>query len=176
MSREKVGAVLVIGGGISGMQSALDLADSGFKVYVLDKSPSIGGAMSQLDKTFPTNDCSMCIMAPKLVETGRHQNIELITNANLEKVEGEAGNFRVLITKRPRYVDESRCTGCGICTQRCPIEIPDEYNKGLKKRKAIHVKLTITREGFVGVLYKIISTLFLLSVMRIFGLRKEFKM
>jgi heterodisulfide reductase subunit A len=140
MSREKIGAVLVVGGGISGMQSALDLADSGFKVYVLDKSPSIGGAMSQLDKTFPTNDCSMCIMAPKLVETGRHQNIELITNANLEKVKGEVGNFSVLITKRPRYVDESRCTGCGICTQRCPIEIPDEYNKGLKKRKAIHVK------------------------------------
>jgi heterodisulfide reductase subunit A len=140
MSREKVGAVLVVGGGISGMQSALDLADSGFKVYVLDKSPSIGGAMSLLDKTFPTNDCSMCIMAPKLVETGRHQNIELITNANLEKVEGEAGNFSVFITKRPRYVDESRCTGCGICTHRCPIEIPDEYNKGLKKRKAIHVK------------------------------------
>jgi heterodisulfide reductase subunit A len=140
MSLEKVGSVLVIGGGISGMQSALDLADSGFKVYVLDKSPSIGGAMSQLDKTFPTNDCSMCIMAPKLVETGRHQNIELITNANLEKVEGEAGNFTVHITKRPRYVDESRCTGCGICTQRCPIEVPDDYNKGLKKRKAIHVK------------------------------------
>ncbi len=140
MSDMKVGAVLVIGGGISGMQSALDLADSGFKVYVLDKSPSIGGAMSQLDKTFPTNDCAMCIMAPKLVETGRHQNIQLITNADLGKVEGEAGNFNVTISKRPRYVDEGRCTGCGICTQRCPIEILDEYNKGLKKRKAIHVK------------------------------------
>ncbi len=137
---KKAGAVLVIGGGISGMQSALDLADSGFKVYVLDNSPSIGGAMSQLDKTFPTNDCAMCIMAPKLVETGRHHNIQLITNADLESVEGQAGNFEVTITKRPRYVDESRCTGCGICTQRCPIEVKDEYNKGLKKRKAIHVK------------------------------------
>ncbi|UCF08386.1 MAG: FAD-dependent oxidoreductase, partial [Thermoplasmata archaeon] len=136
----KVGAVLIIGGGISGMQSALDLADSGFKVYVLDISPSIGGAMSQLDKTFPTNDCAMCIMAPKLVETGRHHNIKLITNADLEKVEGDAGNFTVAIEKRPRYVDESRCTGCGICTQRCPIEAKDEYNKGLKRRKAIHVR------------------------------------
>ncbi|UCG69645.1 MAG: hydrogenase iron-sulfur subunit [Thermoplasmata archaeon] len=137
---KKVGAVLIIGGGISGMQYALDLADSGFKVYVLDSSPSIGGAMSQLDKTFPTNDCAMCIMAPKLVETGRHHNIQLLTNADLESVEGEAGNFKVTITKRPRYVDESRCTGCGICTQRCPIEVKDEYNKGLKRRKAIHVK------------------------------------
>jgi heterodisulfide reductase subunit A len=137
---KKTGAVLVIGGGISGMQSALDLADSGFKVYVLDKSPSIGGAMAQLDKTFPTNDCAMCIMSPKLVETGRHHNIKLITNGDLERVEGTAGNFRVTITKRPRYVDESRCTGCGICTQRCPIEVKDEYNKGLKRRKAIHIK------------------------------------
>ncbi len=136
---KRYGAVLVIGGGISGMQSALDLADSGFKVYVLDNSPSIGGAMSQLDKTFPTNDCAMCIMAPKLVETGRHHNIKLFTNADLDEVEGEAGNFKVTITKRPRYVDESRCTGCGICTQRCPIEVKDEYNKGLKRRKAIHV-------------------------------------
>jgi heterodisulfide reductase subunit A len=137
---KKTGAVLIIGGGISGMQSALDLADSGFKVYVLDKSPSIGGAMAQLDKTFPTNDCAMCIMAPKLVETGRHHNIKLITNADLERVDGAAGNFKVTITKRPRYVDESRCTGCGICTQRCPIEVKDEYNKGLKRRKAIHIK------------------------------------
>ncbi len=136
----KVGAVLVIGGGIAGMQSSLDLADSGFKVYLLDKSPTIGGAMSQLDKTFPTNDCAMCIMAPKLVETGRHHNIELITNADLEKVEGSAGNFKIILNKRARYIDETKCTGCGICTQRCPVEVPDEYNKGLKLRKAIYVK------------------------------------
>jgi heterodisulfide reductase subunit A len=140
MSKEKVGAVLVIGGGISGMQSALDLADSGFRVYVLDKNPSIGGAMSQLDKTFPTNDCAMCIMAPKLVETGRHQNIELITNSDLTKVQGEAGHFKISVTKRARKVDESKCTGCGICTQRCPVEVPDEYNKGLKNRKAIFIR------------------------------------
>jgi heterodisulfide reductase subunit A len=137
---DTVGAALVIGGGIAGMQSALDLADSGFYVYIVDYSPSIGGAMAQLDKTFPTNDCAMCIMAPKLVETGRHQNIKLITNANVENVEGEAGNFKVTINKRPRYVDESKCTGCGLCTQRCPVEVKDEYNRGFKIRKAVYIK------------------------------------
>ena len=112
MSNDKVGAVLVIGGGIAGMQSSLDLADSGFKVYLLEKSPTIGGAMSQLDKTFPTNDCAMCIMAPKLVETGRHHNIKLITNADLEEVAGEAGHFTITISKHSRRVDETKCTGC----------------------------------------------------------------
>ncbi len=136
---DKVGAVLVIGGGIAGMQSSLDLADSGYYVYIVDSSPSIGGAMAQLDKTFPTNDCAMCIMAPKLVETGRHHNIKLITNADVEKVEGEAGNFKVTVSKRPRYVDESKCTGCGLCTQRCPVEVKDEYNRGFKVRKAIYI-------------------------------------
>ena len=137
---EKVGSVLVVGGGIAGMQSSLDLADSGYKVYLVDKSPSIGGAMAQLDKTFPTNDCAMCIMAPKLVETGRHRNIELITNAVVENVKGKAGNFQVTVAKTSRYVDEDKCTGCGICTQKCPVEVTDEYNKGLKVRKAIYVK------------------------------------
>jgi heterodisulfide reductase subunit A len=140
MSKDKIGAALIIGGGIAGMQASLDLADSGFKIYIVDKSPSIGGAMAQLDKTFPTNDCAMCIMAPKLVETGRHHNITLITNAEIEKVDGEAGHFTVTVSKRPRFVDESKCTGCGICTQRCPIEIKDDYNRGFKKRKAIHIK------------------------------------
>ncbi|UCG70623.1 MAG: CoB--CoM heterodisulfide reductase iron-sulfur subunit A family protein [Thermoplasmata archaeon] len=96
--------------------------------------------MSQLDKTFPTNDCAMCIMAPKLVETGRHHNIKLITNADLEEVTGEAGHFTISISKRSRRVDETKCTGCGICTQRCPVEVPDEYNRGFKLRKAIYVR------------------------------------
>ncbi len=135
-----IGAVLIVGGGISGMQSALDLAESGYMIYLVDNSPSIGGAMAQLDKTFPTNDCAMCIMAPKLVSTGRHHNIKLITNAEIEKVEGEAGNFRITLRKKNRYVDETKCTGCGICTQKCPVEVPDEYNKELKVRKAIYVK------------------------------------
>jgi heterodisulfide reductase subunit A len=137
---EVVGAVMVIGGGIAGMQSSLDLADSGYRVYLVDKSPSIGGAMAQLDKTFPTNDCAMCIMAPKLVETGRHRNIDLITNSTIDNVEGEAGNFKVTVSKKSRFIDESKCTGCGICTQKCHVEVVDEYNKGLKVRKAIYVK------------------------------------
>jgi len=140
MTDEPVGAVLVIGGGIAGMQASLDLADSGFKVYLVERSPNIGGAMAQLDKTFPTNDCAMCIMAPKLVETGRHHNIQIISNAEVELVEGSPGNFRVTVRKRTRCVREDKCTGCGVCTQRCPVEVPDEYNKGLKLRKAIYVK------------------------------------
>ncbi|MCK4444309.1 MAG: CoB--CoM heterodisulfide reductase iron-sulfur subunit A family protein, partial [Thermoplasmata archaeon] len=137
---EKVGAVLVVGGGIAGTQCALDLADTDLKVYVVDQSPSIGGAMAQLDKTFPTHDCAMCIMAPKLVETGRHHNVKLLTNAEVDKVEGEIGHFRVTVRRKIRCVDETKCTGCGICTQRCPVEVPDEYNRGLKKRKAIYMK------------------------------------
>jgi len=135
----KVGATLVVGGGIAGIQAALDLADAGFKVYMLDESPSIGGTMAQLDKTFPTNDCSMCILAPKLVGAGRHPNIQLITNAKLNEVEGEAGNFRVRIIKSPRYVDEEKCNGCGLCAQHCPVEVPNEFDERLGVRKAIHV-------------------------------------
>ncbi|NLA05998.1 MAG: FAD-dependent oxidoreductase, partial [Firmicutes bacterium] len=108
-----VGAVLVIGGGIGGMQAALDLADSGFFVYMAEKKPAIGGVMAQLDKTFPTNDCSMCIMAPKLVECGRHLNIEVITGCEVASVEGAIGDFTVRLVRRPRYVDEEKCTGCG---------------------------------------------------------------
>lgn len=121
MNTHKVGAVLVVGGGIGGIQASLDLADSGFKVYLVDKNPSIGGVMAQLDKTFPTNDCSMCILAPKLVATGRHPNIKLITNAEIEELSGEAGDFVVAVKKRPRYVDEEKCTGCGLCMENCPV-------------------------------------------------------
>ena len=134
-----VGAALVVGGGIAGIQAALDLADAEFKVYLLDESPSIGGTMAQLDKTFPTNDCSMCILAPKLVGAGRHANIQLITNAKLEEVSGEAGKFKVKIMKKPRYVDEEKCNGCGVCAQYCPIEVPSEFDERLGIRKAIYV-------------------------------------
>ena len=118
---EKIGAVLVVGAGIAGIQASLDLAESGFKVYLLDESPAIGGIMAQLDKTFPTNDCAMCILSPKLVGCGRHPNIEIITNAELEGIHGKVGNFIVAVKKRPRYVDEKKCTGCGACMQNCPI-------------------------------------------------------
>jgi len=135
---QKVGAVLVVGGGIGGMQAALDLADSGFKVYIIDTSPSIGGTMAQLDKTFPTNDCSMCIMAPKLVAAGRHQNIELICNSEVAEVNGKAGDFSVTVAKRYPYVMADKCTGCGICEEHCPIEGPSWFDEGIAPRKAIY--------------------------------------
>jgi len=136
---EKVGAVLVIGGGVAGIQASLDLADSGFKVYLTDESTSIGGTMAQLDKTFPTNDCAMCILAPKLVSAGRHPNIQLITNSKLKEVEGEAGNFEVTILKRPRFINEEKCNGCGICAQNCPMEVLNEFDVNIGIRKAIYV-------------------------------------
>lgn len=120
--KKKVGSVMVVGGGIGGMQSALDLAESGIKVYLVDNKPSIGGVMAQLDKTFPTNDCAMCTMAPRLVEIGRHKDIEVITLADIEKIRGSAGNFDITINKRPRYVDEDKCTGCGSCVTNCPVQ------------------------------------------------------
>jgi NADH:ubiquinone oxidoreductase subunit E len=121
ITNNKIGAALMIGGGIGGIQAALDLANSGFRVYLLEKSPSIGGVMAQLDKTFPTNDCAMCILAPKLVSVARHPNITIITNAEIKNVSGEAGNFLVTVRKQPRYVDEEKCTGCGLCMQNCPV-------------------------------------------------------
>ncbi len=118
---EKIGAALVVGAGIGGMQAALDLAESGIKVYLVDNKPSIGGVMAQLDKTFPTNDCAMCTMAPRLVEVGRHKDIEVITLADIESIKGTAGNFDVKIKKRPRFIDEEKCTGCGLCVANCPV-------------------------------------------------------
>src|ERR1039457_261987 len=110
-----VGAALVVGGGIGGMQAALDLAKGGIKVYLAERGPAIGGVMAQLDKTFPTNDCAMCTMAPRLVEIGRRKDIEILTLSDVERVEGQAGNFAITVKRRPRFVDESRCTGCGLC-------------------------------------------------------------
>jgi len=118
---KKIGAAMVMGGGIGGMQAALDLAESGIKVYLVDNKPAIGGVMAQLDKTFPTNDCAMCTMAPRLVEIGRHKDIEVITLADIERIRGNAGNFEVELRKRPRYVDEEKCTGCGTCVTNCPV-------------------------------------------------------
>ncbi|TFG05394.1 MAG: CoB--CoM heterodisulfide reductase iron-sulfur subunit A family protein [Promethearchaeota archaeon] len=140
---ERIGAAMVVGGGVAGIQAALDLADSGFRVYLVEKSPSVGGRMAQLDKTFPTNDCSLCILAPKMVEVFRHPNIELLTYHEVTKVEGEAGNFEVTVVKKPRYVDESKCKGCGQCAIKCPaeklVQPPDEFNMGLQTRTAIYI-------------------------------------
>ncbi|OGC42047.1 hypothetical protein A2Y85_00460 [candidate division WOR-3 bacterium RBG_13_43_14] len=137
-SNKKVGAVLVVGGGIGGIQASLDLADSGFKVYLLEKAPSIGGVMAQLDKTFPTNDCSMCILAPKLVSVARHPNIQIINNAQIEKLSGRQGNFTVTVKKTSCYIDESKCTGCGDCAKVCPIDLPNEFDEGLSLKQAIY--------------------------------------
>lgn len=134
----KIGAVLVVGGGIAGMQASLDLAESGFKVYLLESSPAIGGKMVQLDKTFPTGDCAMCTIAPRLVECGRHRNIEIITRAGIEKVEGQAGDFKVIIKKFPHYVDGEKCNACGDCEKECPVEVNSEFDYGLSRRKAIY--------------------------------------
>jgi heterodisulfide reductase subunit A-like polyferredoxin len=134
----KIGAVLVIGGGIGGVQAALDLAESGYYVYLVEKSPSIGGVMAQLDKTFPTNDCSMCILSPKLVEVASHQNVSLLTYAEVESINGEAGNFNVKLRKKATYVDWEKCTGCGVCSEWCPVVTPSEFNMGLASRRAIY--------------------------------------
>jgi heterodisulfide reductase subunit A-like polyferredoxin len=135
---KKIGAVLVVGAGIGGVQASLDLADSGYKVYLVEQSPAIGGIMSQLDKTFPTNDCSMCILSPKLVDCARHNNIELLTYSKVEEVSGEPGNFTVKVNRQSRYVDESKCTGCGECEKVCPVRRPSEFDKNLSTRKAIY--------------------------------------
>ncbi|MFQ6120484.1 MAG: FAD-dependent oxidoreductase, partial [Methanosarcinales archaeon] len=136
---KKVGAVAVIGGGIAGIQSALDLAEGGFKVYLIESSTTIGGRMAQLDKTFPTLDCAMCILSPKLVEGSRNNNIELITYSEIIEVSGAEGDFKIKLKKKARYVEEDKCTTCGICVEKCPTKVPDEYNALLSKRKAIYL-------------------------------------
>jgi heterodisulfide reductase subunit A len=136
---EKVGAVMVLGAGIGGMQAAMTLADSGFKVYLVERTPSVGGVMSALDKTFPTNECAMCTITPTLVGTGRHPNIEIVTCADVEKVDGKVGNFTVTVNKRSRYINEEKCTGCGLCAQYCPREALSEFDRETMIRNAVYV-------------------------------------
>ncbi len=137
---EKVGAVMVVGAGIGGSQAALDLGDSGYKVYLIESTTSIGGVMAQLDKTFPTNDCAMCIVSPKLVEVGRHQNVDLSINCEIIDVSGEAGNYTVKVKKKSLYINPDVCTGCGVCGRNCPVEAIDIFNEGLAKYAATSVK------------------------------------
>ena len=134
-----LGDVLVLGGGISGIQAALDMATAGFKVYLVDKAPTIGGKMAQLDKTYPTIDCSMCIESPKFIECDRHPNIEIMTYTDIDAVEGSAGDFTVTLIKKPRYVIADACTGCGACTEYCPVKVPDPFNQDQSLSKAVHI-------------------------------------
>jgi heterodisulfide reductase subunit A len=132
-------SVLVVGGGIAGIQASLDLADAGFKVHLVEKAPSIGGRMAQLDKTFPTLDCSACILTPKMVDVAKHPNIELLTNSEVSEVKGFVGNYEVSILKKPRYVIEKKCVGCELCSKVCPVKVPDEFNENLSQRRAIYI-------------------------------------
>jgi NADH:ubiquinone oxidoreductase subunit E/NAD-dependent dihydropyrimidine dehydrogenase PreA subunit len=166
MIEQKVGAAMIVGGGIGGMQAALDLAESGIKVYIVEKSSAIGGVMAMLDKTFPTNDCAMCTMAPRLVSIGRHKDIEVISLATVERVEGEAGNFKVRIKKNPRYVDEDKCTGCGSCIENCPtyskvqpLETPKvKLDEGFEKVKEIVEKHKNRKGPLMPILQEINAT------------------
>jgi heterodisulfide reductase subunit A len=132
-------SAMVIGGGIAGIQAALDLADMGIHVHLVERLPSIGGRMAQLDKTFPTNDCSTCILSPKMNDCARHPNITLHTYAEVTALDGATGAFTVRVLHHPRYIDEAKCTGCGECVQKCPTEVPDVFDMGLRNRKAIYL-------------------------------------
>jgi heterodisulfide reductase subunit A len=131
--------VLVVGGGIAGIQASLDLANAGFKVYLVEKAPSIGGRMAQLDKTFPTLDCSACILTPKMVDAAKHPNVTLLTNSEVADVKGFVGNYEVTVAKKPRYVDETKCVGCELCVSVCPVKVPDKFNENLTQTRAICV-------------------------------------
>jgi heterodisulfide reductase subunit A-like polyferredoxin len=153
--QEVIPEVLVIGAGIAGMQASLDIADKGFKVHLVEKDSSIGGHMAQLDKTFPTLDCAACTITPKMVDTANHPNINLLTFSEVVQIEGKAGHFRVTLRKKPRYVDMTKCTACGDCVGQCPVTLPNEFDVGVGKRKAISIpfpqavplKYTIDRRG-----------------------------
>ena len=134
--KTKIGAIMVVGGGIAGMQASLDAANAGFKVYLVEKDISIGGVMAQLDKTFPTNDCSTCLISPKLIEVARHPDIEIVTQSEVAQVEGEAGHFTITLRQEPRYIDMAKCNACGACSEACPVLLPSTFDEGLGVRHA----------------------------------------
>ena len=131
---------LVIGGGIAGIQTALDIAEAGFEVDIVEKSPTIGGKMAQIDKTFPTLDCAACILTPKMVEAAQQEKIKIYSYSEVDEVKGFVGNFSVKIRRKARYVNEDICTGCGVCTEKCPQKkVPNEFNLGMDNRRAIYI-------------------------------------
>ncbi len=151
-NEKKTGAVLVAGGGIAGVQASLDLANSGFKVYLVEREAAIGGMMSRLDKTFPTGDCATCIVSPKLVECARNLNVEILTLSELVDVAGEPGNFKATVKRYPRFVDEDKCSGCSECTQACPVDIPDYFDRDMGTRKAIAKHYAQATPNIFGIL------------------------
>jgi len=166
MAKSKIGSVMVLGAGIAGVQASMDLADSGFKVHLIEKNPSIGGAMVQLDKTFPTNDCSMCIVSPKLVEASRHNNIELHTYSEVEEISGEAGAFKVKLRHKARSVDADKCTGCGNCMAACPVrqevrvqpKYDQEITEEVRRTDELIDEYGTERESLIMILEEINST------------------
>jgi len=130
---------MVVGGGVAGIQAALDLADAGHQVYLVEKQPSVGGIMAQLDKTFPTMDCSICVLGPKMMDVGRHPHITLMSYSEVEEISGYVGNFKVRVRKKARYVDETLCNSCGRCDEVCPVVVPDAFQQGFSSRKAIYL-------------------------------------
>ena len=150
MAEQRIGSVLITGGGITGMQAALDLADSGYYVYLVERSPSIGGVMAQLDKTFPTLDCAACILTPKMVSVGQHPNIKLMTCSEVADVSGYIGNFKVKIKKKARYVVEDKCSGCGICWNMCPATVIPAQRVIKKGDEVIKVVMRENQDGRRG--------------------------
>jgi heterodisulfide reductase subunit A2 len=134
--QRSAGRVIVLGGGIGGIQCALDLAEAGFHVSLVEKTHTLGGTMAALDKTFPTNDCSTCMFSPKLAQVARHERITIMTHSRLLDLEGEPGSFTARIERRPRYIDEAKCITCGQCAEKCPKKVPDPFNRELGMRKA----------------------------------------
>jgi heterodisulfide reductase subunit A len=136
---EKTGAIAIVGSGIAGIQTALDIANSGFRVQLIEEKANVGGVMAQLDKTFPTNDCSACMMGPKLAELANHPNIEIFAYSEVLSLEGEPGRFQLTLKKKARAVDPERCVACNICAEKCPQKVFDPFNLNLNQRKAIYI-------------------------------------
>jgi len=155
MSEEEKESVLIVGAGIAGITAALNVAEYGYKAYLLDDTPSIGGLMARLDKTFPTNDCSICIEAPKMYEVKSHENIEIVSNADVRKVEAVDGHFKVRVLKRAKFVDETKCTACGKCVEKCPVTIPDELDArigGTRKLISVPFPQAVPNTNYVNIL------------------------